>query len=62
VLQTVNAGLFLQMVCKQINGGTFSASALHHFLGNNEFTLPKPANFEGNATEISFIIIHRSWR
>ena len=42
---------------KQNDGGRFSDSTFYHFLKNSESTLPKPANFEGSGTEISFIIL-----
>jgi len=42
---------------KQSDGGTFSASTFYHFFEDSESTLPKPANFEGSGTEMSFIIL-----
>jgi hypothetical protein len=42
---------------KQSDGGTFSDSTFYHFLENSKSSLPKPANFEGSGTEISFIIL-----
>ena len=41
---------------KQSDGGTFSGSTLYHFLEDLGSTLPKPARFEGNGTEMSFVI------
>jgi len=43
--------------CKQSDGGTFSAPTFYHILENFEFTLPKPANFEGSGSEMSFVIL-----
>jgi hypothetical protein len=42
---------------KQSDGGSFSASTLHHFLEDFESTLLKPASFEGSGTEMPFIIL-----
>ena len=42
---------------KQSDGGTFSASTLYHSLEDFESTLPKPASFEGNGTEMPFLIL-----
>jgi len=43
---------------QQTDGGTYSASTLYHFLEDTESTLPKPANFDGNGTEMPF---HQPW-
>jgi hypothetical protein len=50
--------MFVDMVAygKQSDVSTFSASNLYHFLEDCESTLPKPANFEGSGTEMSFVI------
>jgi hypothetical protein len=41
----------------QSDDGTFSASALYHFLEDFESTLPKPESFKGSGTEMSFVIL-----
>jgi len=42
---------------KQSDFGKFSASTVYHFLEGPEFTLPKPANFEGSGTEVPVIVL-----